>query len=166
MCDYLFKSSFGGSSERPNGDERAELFQSQLTKVRSGVVSSVFFCPDSKRKVQARWEISPNYAVMRRREIRLTRELFPDLIGLVHHPVDRMWSALRRHWACSYLNDLDEVGKDGSSMLGYADQRLADAFGDYRAIYWNWTSVFDENRILLLGFDRMENESGRTVTGV
>jgi hypothetical protein len=117
---------------------------------------------------QARGEISPNYAVMRRPEIKLAREFFPHLsiILIVRHPVDCMWSALRRHWTYSYLDDVAEVGKDISSMLGYADQRLADAFGDYRAIYRNWSSVFEEDRILLLHFDRMKNEPDRTVARV
>lgn len=127
-----------------------------------------YFRQSTEEEIQARGEISPTYAVMRRREIRLTKELFPDLklILLVRHPVDRMWSALRRHWTYSYLDDVADVGKDVSSMLGYADQRLADAFGDYRAIYRNWTSVFDEDRILLLRFDRMKNEPDRTVARV
>lgn len=127
-----------------------------------------YFEADSEREVQARGEISPTYAVMRRREIQMTRELFPGLklILLVRHPVDRMWSALRRHWTYSYLDDVAEVGKDVSSMLGYADQRLADAFGDYGAIYRNWSSVFDKDRILLLRFDRMKTQPDRTVARV
>ncbi len=127
-----------------------------------------YFRQSREPEIQARGEISPTYAVMRRREIQLTRELFPHLrlILLVRHPVHRMWSALRRHWTYSYLNDVADVGKDVSSMLGYADQRLADAFGDYRAIYRNWSSVFDEDRILLLRFDRMKNEPDRTVARV
>jgi hypothetical protein len=127
-----------------------------------------YFETDSEREAQARGEISPTYAVMRRREIQMTRELFPDLklVLLVRHPVARMWSALRRHWTYSYLDDVADVGKDVSSMLGYADQRLADAFGDYRAIYRNWSSVFDENQILLLRFKRMKDEPDRTVARV
>jgi hypothetical protein len=127
-----------------------------------------YFETDSEREVHARGEISPTYAVMRRREIQMTRELFPDLklVLLVRHPVARMWSALRRHWTYSYLDDVADVGKDVSSMLGYADQRLADAFGDYRAIYRNWSSVFDENQILLLRFKRMKDEPDRTVARV
>ncbi len=121
-----------------------------------------------RKDIQARGEISPNYAVMRRREIELVRDLFPHLsiVLIVRHPVDRMWSALRRHWTYSYLDDVAEVGKDVSSMLDYADQRLADAFGDYRAIYRNWSSVFDEDRILLLRFDSMKKEPDRTVARV
>jgi len=127
-----------------------------------------YFRRSAESGIQAHGEISPTYAVMRRREIQLARKLFPHLrlILLVRHPVDRMWSALRRHWTYSYLDDVAEVGKDVASMLGYADQRLADAFGDYRAIYRNWASVFDEDRILLLRFDRMKNEPDLTVARV
>jgi len=126
-----------------------------------------FEAPNGK-SIQARGEISPNYAVMRRREIQLAKDLFPHLkiILLVRHPVDRMWSALRRHWTFSYLDDVSEIGKNVSSILGYADQRLPDAFGDYRAIYENWTSVFDEERILLLRYDQMKAEPDRTVSRV
>jgi len=121
-----------------------------------------------REDTQARGEISPNYAVMRRREIELVRDLFPhlSLVLIVRHPVDRMWSALRRHWTYSYLDDVADVGKDVSSMLDYADQRLVDAFGDYRAIYRNWSSVFDEDRILLLRFDSMKDEPDHTVARV
>lgn len=127
-----------------------------------------YFEEDGEAEVQARGEISPNYAVMRRPEIQLTHDLFPHLkiILLVRHPVERMWSALRRHWTYSYLDDVAEVGKDVASMLGYADQRLADAFGDYRAIYRNWSSVFDEDRILLLRFESMKKQPDRTVARV
>jgi len=124
-----------------------------------------YFEEGSGDDIQARGEISPNYAVMRPREIQLTHDLFPHLklILIVRHPVDRMWSALRRHWTYSYLDDVADVGRDVSSMLEYADQRLADAFGDYRAIYRNWSSVFEDDRILLLRFDRMKSEPDRTV---
>nr|WP_263841261.1 sulfotransferase domain-containing protein [Salinibacter sp.] len=105
---------------------------------------------------------------MRRPEIQLTHDLFPHLkiILLVRHPVERMWSALRRHWTYSYLDDVAEIGKDESSMLDYADQRLADAFGDYRTIYENWSSVFDDEKILLLRFDQIKTEPDRTVAQV
>jgi hypothetical protein len=126
------------------------------------------FETDSEDDIQAWGEISPSYAVMRPREIQLAHDLFPHLklILIVRQPVDRMWSALRRHWTYSYLEDVADVGKDVSSMLGYADQRLADAFGDYQAIYRNWSSVFDDDRILLLRFERMKTEPECTVARV
>jgi len=123
---------------------------------------------EGDEEVQVRGEISPNYAVMRRREIRLAKDLFPHLsiILIVRHPVDRMWSALRRHWTYSYLDDVEGVGKDVSSMIGHADQRLNDAFGDYQAIYRNWSSVFDEEDILLLRFDQVQTAPDRTVAHI
>jgi hypothetical protein len=123
----------------------------------------LFEAPDDTesggRPVEARGEISPNYAVMRPREIRLAHDLFPDLnlLLIVRHPVDRMWSALRRHWTFSYLDGVADVGTDEASMLNYADQHLSDAFGDYRRIYENWTSVYGPDQILLLRFDRLKS---------
>jgi hypothetical protein len=113
-------------------------------------------------------EISPNYAVMRPREIELAHDLFPSLsiILIVRHPVKRMWSALRRRWTYSYLENVEDVGEDVSSMLNYADQRLHDAFGDYEKIYTNWTSVFGENNVLLLRFDQLKSSSAETLARV
>nr|WP_157942207.1 sulfotransferase [Salinibacter altiplanensis] len=127
-----------------------------------------YFQDKGETDIQARGEISPNYAIMRPKEIQMVHYLFPHLklILLVRHPVDRMWSALRRHWTYSYLDDVAEVGKDISSVLTYADQRLNDAFGDYRAIYRNWSSVFDEDRILLVRFGQMKNDPDNTVARV
>lgn len=110
-------------------------------------------------------EISPNYAVMRPQEIRLTQELFPDLkiILMVRHPVDRMWSALRRHWTFSYLPDVASIGQELDDMLRFADQRLHDAFGDYVSIWNNWTSVFAADRIKVVRFDALKNRENQTL---
>jgi hypothetical protein len=119
-------------------------------------------------RVKARGEISPNYAVMRLREIRLACDLFPELrlFLVVRHPVDRMWSALRRHWTFSYLDDVAEVGTDEASILSYADQYLNDAFGDYRRIYENWATVFGADQILLLRFDQLQSEPDKTLAQI
>jgi len=114
---------------------------------------------DSNEHIKARGEISPNYAVMRKREIEWARQLFPELrvILVVRHPVNRMWSALRRHWTYSYLPDVADVGKDLPAMLSYADRRLNDAFGDYRTIYRNWRAVFGD-ALLMVRFERLQRQ--------
>jgi hypothetical protein len=77
-----------------------------------------------------------------------------------------MWSALRRHWTFSYLDDVAEVGTDEASILNYADQHLNDAFGDYRRIYENWASAYGSDRILLLRFDRLKSSPNETIARV
>ncbi|MCS4191511.1 hypothetical protein GGP51_003007 [Salinibacter ruber] len=119
-------------------------------------------------RVDVRGEISPNYAVMRPREVRLAHDLFPDLdlILIVRHPVDRMWSALRRHWTFSYLDGVGEIGTDEACILDYADQYLSDAFGDYRRIYKNWATVFGSDQILLLRFERLRSDPDETLARI
>jgi hypothetical protein len=126
------------------------------------------FEKNAEASVLARGEIDPNYAVMRRPEIRLLRELFPDLsiLLVVRHPVKRMWSSLRRHWTYSYLEDVSEVGKDEASMLRYADHPHNDRHGDYRAIYTNWTAVFPKEQILMLRFDELQEHPNQTIARV
>ncbi|WP_347710932.1 sulfotransferase domain-containing protein [Salinibacter sp.] len=167
MCHDIPEPGIGCPSSRSDGNEGATVFNHNVRK-RGLEWYLGYFEEDGEAEVQARGEISPNYAVMRRPEIQLTHDLFPHLkiILLVRHPVERMWSALRRHWTYSYLDDVAEIGKDESSMLDYADQRLADAFGDYRTIYENWSSVFDDEKILLLRFDQIKTEPDRTVAQV
>lgn len=124
-----------------------------------------YFYHEQVQNVAARGEISPNYAVMRRPEIRLTKELFPDLriILIVRHPVDRMWSALRRHWTYSHLPGVSCIGQELDAMLSFADQRLHDAFGDYVTIWNNWTSEFGADHIKLIRFDDLKNQSTQTL---
>ena len=95
----------------------------------------------------------------------MAHDLFPHvkIILLVRHPVDRMWSALRRHWTFSYLDDVAEIGTNLDSMLRFADQRLNDAFGDYGRILRNWSRIFGRQNILLLRFDEMKRQPEETL---
>jgi hypothetical protein len=119
-------------------------------------------------QAQVAGEVSPTYAVMRPQEIRLAKRLFSQLkiILVVRHPVERMWSSLRRHWTYSYLPDVRKVGKDLRSMLAYADRRLHDAFGDYANIYANWATAFGKDRLLVLRFDEVRDQQQATMKRV
>jgi len=90
--------------------------------------------------------------------------LFPGMkvVLVVRHPVERMWSALGRHWTFSYLPNVADVGQDLASMLAFADRRLNDAYGDYDRIHWKWSRVVG-TRLLTVRFDDFRRDYARTM---
>lgn len=111
-----------------------------------------------------RGEISPTYALMRPSQIACADRLFPGMkvVLVVRHPVERMWSALGRHWTFSYLPNVADVGQDQASLLVFADRRLNDAYGDYDRIHRNWSRVVG-TRLLTVRFDDFRRDYARTM---
>lgn len=104
-------------------------------------------------------EITPAYSALHPAAIRAIRDAFPslDIILLIRHPVERLWSLLRR-WSPARLrtrleqkSDADPDVSDIERFVLSDPEMLLRSFPS--TIWRNWTDVFGEERVGVFLFD-------------
>jgi len=129
-------------------------------------------------------ELTPGYNVLRLDRIRLIRRLVPDarLILMVRNPIDRAWSAARRHcsqWAEMSGKTFEEIDDDvflnyfrTEWMSHFSPPRKAYHFepgllqGHYMRQLDRWESVFPKEQMLIGFFDELQSDPRSLLTKV
>lgn len=112
-----------------------------------------------------RGEIDPSYAVMRREEIAIVKQIIPDLkiILIIRNPVERLISQITRGWTYYYVDKGASTSRNIFKLLRSVDNGLSHRFTDYTQIYQNWSYFFGEGNIHIELYDSLKADSREVI---
>jgi hypothetical protein len=101
-----------------------------------------------------RGEITPSYAILTREDIQRMKSILPNakIVFLVRNPIERAWS----HYL-HYLK-INNLSTQSISPLDFIVTNNQVLRSDYRKTLNNYSSIFDQNQILIGFFDAIKLE--------
>jgi hypothetical protein len=104
-------------------------------------------------------DITPNYSVLRERDIRRMHQLLPDvrLIFMMRNPIERAWSHYK-YKRIQWEPDFEVSQVDVEEVLDFVDSDEQELRSDYLATIQRFAKYYPDEQILLCFYDAVKHK--------